>query len=929
MVEKPDIDSLLSTGSWRTSRSRSPNPYGSQRRAHEQTKSNIGVPRIVELPSRSKRPPPPCVEDEEVSLAKEHTGSIVNDTSDEEPKCRGEIDQQPILLPVHEYNPERRFIIVPGAAVEDAPKTTQARYEANTCRKYVLVTPEKPAEGAEGGKEEKHQGDLPKQKLDLPKKEKEQETRELPKRKSHQDLPRLNTAFENHEPSEPSLRRSNSRRERERPLVHQDQNDHHSSRERSSARPPDSEFLSPEAVKHSSRRRDRSYSDARSDSGRRPGRSPSAMRDAEIEVSDRRQSRHSSKYSASSSLHRRASSTANVPIRDAPASERPKSFMQPYAYRDPEEIFAFMAPGDDFVTGRPAREASPPRRRRNSKSPPHPRGAREMPAPSPSRRRQPRPNPREQDGYSSDDSYRERRPGRGERPYPIRSTLEPEYPPMLSPDQARRPNPKLGGIPIPSLAPPQSQYPDEPPHPSPRSATFPADKSRMASNCSPSPSPPVSPSPSRRPDWSNKSAPSELHSRDASIGSTNGSASLPPQVPGSLGRTGTLEKPVAGQVVNLLRDESSDLQSPAPYWQSARPDEEEIVDCDATCRALVQLPECRSKSPAPARNRPGSEHFLTLKRAENFTICPDCYRFLFANTEFQNLFVPVHIRSGDQFISCDFGASPWYRIAYILTLKHEYPDLRLLQGIASVAARTQVCGGEKVVPRIWYSMMAPNSRRPIQTFNICLGCARMIEVLLPNLAGSFIPLDSHEPTRGICELYFTPDRKRFLTYFKLMEETSDRALTRRIAPNIVQLADRIREISLRDECLRNTPIPNRKWHILQRVPDFTVCEECFETVVLPMIEDEGNPSEIPRNFYKHRQLRPVAACQLYSDRMRAVFLEACKYDDFEYLASRVLNRMRVMAEIRARYNELRGEDQEAPEVKEELAGLARRLREVE
>ncbi|KAJ4302194.1 hypothetical protein N0V88_002330 [Collariella sp. IMI 366227] len=296
-----------------------------------------------------------------------------------------------------------------------------------------------------------------------------------------------------------------------------------------------------------------------------------------------------------------------------------------------------------------------------------------------------------------------------------------------------------------------------------------------------------------------------------------------------------------------------------PYWQSDRPDEEVVANRDTACDALVQLPECRFKSPTPAWNRPGSERFLTLRGAENFLICPDCYLFAFANTIHENRFVPVHIRSGNEVISCDFGSSPWYRLAYLMALKRDIQDMRLLQGIAAVAVRAQACPGDQVAPRVWYSMLAPNARRPIQTFTICLSCARMVEALLPDLEGYFIPLSSlDQPTRGICELHFAPDRKRFFTYFRLMEDTTDRALARRAPPNIVQLADRIREISLPEECRRNTPLLNQKWHVLQKVPELTVCEECFEGFVLPMIEDEESRSEVPRNFYKQRMLKPVA-----------------------------------------------------------------------
>jgi len=961
MVERDDIDLLLKTGSWRTARSRSPHPYAWLRpaslaqkgdtsadhrppasrydshRRHELPRPNTGVPRS------GNRPPPPCVESEEESLAKEHVDSVVSASSNEEPKHRGDIDQHPILLPVHEHNPERRFVLVPGAADEDAPKTNQARYEANTCRKYVLVdgeNGENNKEGKEGKGDKTDRGDRgDKRKLDprkesssgLEKPDSPKEGRDLPKRKSHQDLPRLSTDFEN---AEPSIRRSSSRRDRERPLVHQDTQDRPASRDKSSSKLPDSAFLSPAAVKLGSGRRERAYSDARSDSGGRAGRSPSARRDADVEVSSGKRSHHSSKYSTGGT-HRRASSTTNVPVRGGPPDERTGPFINPYGYGDADEILAYMAPGEDFKTGKSARDVSPPPRRdRHSKSPPHPRGAREMPGASPTRKRHPRPPTRDRDGYSSDDSYTGTRPNRAERPHPRRPTLDSEHPSKRSPGQTRRQNPRLADVVLPlGAAALAAQFTDDLPQPSSRSATFPVESNKKGRERSLSPSPATSASPSRRPTRVSKAAHTGGgHTRDESVGSaSNGSPSIAPAVVGSLPRAGVLDRPppLVPFRVKLTRRDSPDPHSSTPPQQNNRDVEQTGSASDVTSVALARLPECRWKHPALARHRAGSEHLLTLKRAENFTICPRCFGALFANTEFHHLFVPATIRSGDQVVVCDFGASVWYRIAYILTLKQEYPDLRLLQGIASVAARTQACAGSQAVSRTWYSVIAPGSRRPVGSFNVCHGCAKMIEVLLPNLAGTFVPLDLHETTRDICELHFAPERKRFFDYFDEMRATSAVALSRRTAPSLADLVDRVREISLHEECLRNTPIPGRKWHILQLVPEFTVCEECFNAVVWPMIEDEESGSEVPRNFYKNKQVKQVASCQLYSERMRYVFMEACKYDDFDFLATCVHARLRKLAEIKARYNELQREDQDAPEVRDELAVLAREFKEVE
>ncbi|KAL1838998.1 hypothetical protein VTJ49DRAFT_2009 [Mycothermus thermophilus] len=944
MVERDDIESLLRTGSWRSSRSRSPNPYryNSERRYYEPSRANISVARAPGPSSRAKRPPPPCVEDEEESLAKEYIGSgasIVPTVLDEEPKNRGEIDQQPMILPVHEYNPERRFVIVPKAGTDDESKTAEARYNANTCRKYVLVQGDKAPEVAEPAKGDKRRPEPSKEKAghSESKDELPTEKRDIPKRKSHQDLPRLTTDFS--EP-EPSIRRSNSRRDREKPFVHQETHPSPPSRDRPSAKPDDCTFLSPTAsAKYPAGRRNRAYSDARSDTGGRPSRSPS-RRDADIEVADRRRPHHSSRYPESTDhssrypertgSHRRTYSNTNMPPRDDLRAERPKSFVQSLGYGDPDEIFAFMAPGDDFMAGKPSRGISPPRRTRNNDSPPpHPRGAREMPNSSPSRRRTYRPATRDRNEYSSDEEYKSRRPKGADRPYPPKTTLEPDYPSVPSPESVRRPNPALAAAAVPPAmaAAHAALFPDDA-QPSPRGASFPVDKTRKADERSQSSSPANNASPTRRPIQDSRNLPPRPHSRDPSAsGCSSVSAPVPAALSSSLPRSSTLERAPSRPVTTIVRQDSNEPKSP-PY--APRPSSHDDRDDDDDTRpALASLPDCRWKSPTLARRRGSSDQFLTLKRAENFRICRDCFTNLFANTEFQHQFVPVAMRSGDQIMVCDFGASPWYRIAFLMTLKHNYPDLRLMQGIASVAARSQACAGSQPASRIWYSMVAPNSRRLVKPFSVCFGCAKSVEVLLPNLAGVFVPLDSHELTHGICALRFEPDRKRFFDYFEQMKATSDLALMRRTAPNIADLVERIEDISLHEECPRNTPVENGRWHVMEQVPEFTVCNDCFYEVVWPMIEDKDNTSVVPRNFYKGRQTRAMASCQLYSERMRQVFATACKYDNYDYLAAAVLERMREMADIRARYNELQREDQEDLTVQAELAMLAKRFREIE
>lgn len=413
--------------------------------------------------------------------------------------------------------------------------------------------------------------------------------------------------------------------------------------------------------------------------------------------------------------------------------------------------------------------------------------------------------------------------------------------------------------------------------------------------------------------------PAGVHSRDTSISS----GSVPPR---------------RGPVASLSRQESLDPRSPVLYWQPGRfnppePSASNVTSLrrysdDVAKGLLPQLPDCPWKMPVPARRAAGNGQFMMLRGAENFIVCPDCFGEVFEKSGFQHLFVAAPLRSDEQLISCDFGSNVWYRIAFILTMKNNYPDLRLMLGISAVAARQQPCGGNQPATRIWYSMMGSNARRPISSFTVCLSCAKTVEALLPNMAGVFVPLDSHEPTWGVCDFHYDPGRKRFIDYFDMMETTSDVAVRQRTAPDILELADRIRHLSLLEECSRDTPMPNRKWYVMENIPEFTVCEECFDHVVWPMLESDES-GEIPRNFYRGRQTRPSAACQLYSTRMRNVFQLACQHNDMRMLESEVIARIRKQQEISNKYRMLLQEDQGDMDVQREMKELVRQWKIIE
>ncbi|KAI3392902.1 hypothetical protein diail_4989 [Diaporthe ilicicola] len=241
MVGSIDVETLLSTGTWTTQRAKTPGSFNPVR-ANQSSKlerlnpNSFKVSRTPTfLTRRGYFPPPPSVEDEAASVAKEQGTSVVG-VSDEEPKCRGDVEQYPIILPVFEFNPERRYVLVTPSETDDGSlsdtpaeqklaSASRTEYPANT-------------------------------KIQLDRKADEAGRPEIQRRRSRADLPLIETDIHPPRPRTPShLQRARSATcVNQKPKESRDYFSPHPE----SARPVVESFLSP-VIQHSTKGRDRAY----------------------------------------------------------------------------------------------------------------------------------------------------------------------------------------------------------------------------------------------------------------------------------------------------------------------------------------------------------------------------------------------------------------------------------------------------------------------------------------------------------------------------------------------------------------------------------------------------------------------------------------------------------------------------------------------
>ncbi|OTB07823.1 hypothetical protein M426DRAFT_317712 [Hypoxylon sp. CI-4A] len=856
-----NLNSFLRQGYWSSSRARSPDLRHYTSIAPSSPTSYLNVtPR--KLPDIDRPPPPqPCVEDETVSLAKEF-GSAIPIVPNEEPQHKGDPDQYPLLELVHEFNPERRFVIVqtpppdtPGDSSDTdqksprSPKSMETRpepeldpisYEANTTRKYDIgLRLEEESEKKQDAKQdrEKHRNKL--------------------------NLPTIITDIR----PEPYL---DTRRPKSTARAGKVGDDYFSPR--FGSRFQDGNLLSPDVIEHSSRGRDRVYYQGGS-GHHTSNRHRSTHSDVQFEKTPRDSREYAKSAKSASPTHHTRRSTADIPRQTRSSSKLDYDRSRQYVV-----------------------EPRSPRSERNGYTRYERDTASQVSSNSAEKRRSP---PGSEYYHSSDDdnmshhSYAHHR-----RDSMISNGARPnlQTPTELRPSDMRR---SRGPSPLPS--PRISQlYERESVASSPRSATFPKEI-RFSRYEQPS-RPPLSrtstgrsmlDSPTQMAFPTTPASPASTVNllspgdpRKSATFPTHRASSIQPEARSSASALSVSSHRLSQHSLEpiALSDLASSVHTIAPYGRYM-----DAVDGG-------EIPNMHS---CP-RRKPTTDYvgWFTLPHCDNLHICTTCFDDAFAGTEFAQEFVVAPFGAQDRAIVCDFGTSRYHHIAYYLTQKSRKADATLFRNIANVAAKSQPCCGPREVSRIWYSVKDPLSGHPVETFNVCYTCAKTIEALLPNLTGLFVPMDSPaEPKRGVCSMHQENER-RFLMYFDLLEAASGKAIITDSTPDVLAIADRIRDLTSVPECARDRPVQDGKWYTMRSMPNFTVCEQCFGDVVWPMIQHDS--SSMAANFHKNPQKLATAACHLYSDRMRDIFKYAVRHSDMRYLDSKLRERRDKEREYYAR-----------------------------
>jgi len=299
-----------------------------------------------------------------------------------------------------------------------------------------------------------------------------------------------------------------------------------------------------------------------------------------------------------------------------------------------------------------------------------------------------------------------------------------------------------------------------------------------------------------------------------------------------------------------------------------------------------------------------------LQNCPDFDICPSCYENVFADTPFSVYFSQSRQYERPRERNCDFR-DPWVRLAWLLTIKQRRSSPDLLYKVATITEQEDPCPGNRELTtdqQTWYGIQDHRDGIHVANFAVCPRDLKMMEALFPSIRLYFtrIPPSGHYtiPVKYLCSLRL--DSHRFVKYLDLLVQLDAEAEMLGQRPNIHRFVQMARENAFKAECQRDKQLFGKPWHFIPSLPEFTVCQECFEELIWPAIASSSNstssfsaplpPSTIPNLF--NRTIQPVpdedpevgSSCCLYSPRMRDIWEHSVHEEDFGLLRRSVMER---------------------------------------
>lgn len=300
-----------------------------------------------------------------------------------------------------------------------------------------------------------------------------------------------------------------------------------------------------------------------------------------------------------------------------------------------------------------------------------------------------------------------------------------------------------------------------------------------------------------------------------------------------------------------------------------------------------QWNECNLLSPKAG---PRKVAVLTDSGNTSFTICWDCYQTSISPTPL-SAFFSVQELPKTRSASCKF-AEFWVRFAWLQVLAGKGDVDTLLPGAGLIMPPERSCPNAYLLndleakspsDRLWYTIADPDTGDLLKQWTVCGDCCSQI-VKICGPTGKAFEKVSMTPVRATCDLIPKVSSTRSLRCLDALM-SCELAVQETGEIDIRPLANFIKRFARVPACPRDVPTTtSQRFYHIPGASEYAICQDCYLTIIEP---EAKKGIALAQEVLLSTKSMPRMTCQLYSERMRMVWVDAVATSDKAFLLQKV------------------------------------------
>ena len=286
--------------------------------------------------------------------------------------------------------------------------------------------------------------------------------------------------------------------------------------------------------------------------------------------------------------------------------------------------------------------------------------------------------------------------------------------------------------------------------------------------------------------------------------------------------------------------------------------------------ATTVLPSC-----ARVTQMGGLDEWSTIIGLDNFDICPSCLVQVFGPTPYLNNFVPARQRYAETAMVFCYMSQPFIRLSWVVARSRL--NFELFKAVVATLTSSPPCPGQE--PDNGPKWMVPGT-----DIDFCDTCYRIIMLMFPTCGQYFVVRPDPSPSPRTCNFMPTWTSSRY----SAMVDGFLAVQAGLISWEEVDFW--MKQRSHLPECGKDSQYTGRWWHRCPEISsNWVTCQECY----IDVISTSTFESKFTRIAAPDENSEASFSCQIYSERMRGLYSQACTTRSFSDFATTALERLDI------------------------------------